>query len=82
MFISDEGPTLKTLDFAFRLSAVYKPFIFRFLAYPVYIDGVGWRRLRCARRHARGDKLQRCRYGVGLLVTLISILWVKVNNGG
>ena len=24
------------------------------------IDGVGWRRLRCARRHARGHKLQRC----------------------
>ena len=25
---SDEGTTLETLDFAFRLSAVYQPFIF------------------------------------------------------
>ena len=28
MFPSDEGPTLETLDFAFRLSAVYQHFIF------------------------------------------------------
>ena len=31
MFLSDEGPTLETLDFAFRLSTVYQPFIFRLL---------------------------------------------------
>ena len=30
MFLSDKGPTLETLDFAFRLSAVYQPFIFWF----------------------------------------------------
>ena len=29
MFLSDEGPTLETLDFAFRLSAVYQLFIFQ-----------------------------------------------------
>ena len=32
MFPSDEGPTLKTLNFAFRLSAVYQPFISWFLS--------------------------------------------------
>ena len=26
MFLSDEGPTLETLDFAFRWSAVHQPF--------------------------------------------------------
>ena len=39
------------------------------------IDGVGWSRLRCARRHARGHKFQRCRHllcGIALPVTLTS----------
>ena len=39
------------------------------------IDGVGWSRLRCARRHARGHKFQRCRHllcGIALPVKLTS----------
>ena len=32
LFLSDEGATLETLDFAFRLWAVYQTFIFRFLS--------------------------------------------------
>ena len=36
----------------------------------------GWRRMatmRCAKRHARGYKVQRCRHRVGLLVNLYSV---------
>ena len=30
-FLSDEGSSLKTLDLAFRISAIHQPFIFRFV---------------------------------------------------
>ena len=31
LFLSDEGPTLKTLDFAFYIGSIHKLFIFRFV---------------------------------------------------
>ena len=38
IFLSDEGPTLEMLEFAFRLSAVYQPFyISNFYLYTVYV---------------------------------------------
>ena len=29
--LSDEGPSLETLDFTFRISVVHQPFIFQFI---------------------------------------------------
>ena len=35
--------------------------------------GVGWRRLRCARRHARGHKLQRCQLELDFCLNIYSV---------
>ena len=46
-------------------------------------DGVLMTTMRCARRHARGHKLQRWRHGVGLLVDLyfVTMVWIVFYRG-
>ena len=41
-------------------------------------DGVLKATMRCARRHARGHQLQRCRHRVGLLVDLYSVILLPI----